>query len=96
MYEEAEKGNINSNNVLNWFEDEQIINEISWILAYDFEITEVNKCIDDVLKIYIKDKAMQKRNDIIKILEQEGLEKEEKEELERNLNAIIIELAKMK
>ena len=51
LYEEFEKGNSNTNYVLNWFEDDEIINEISGILAYDFEITEVNKCIDDILKL---------------------------------------------
>ena len=96
LYEELEKGNINTSNVLNWFEDEQIINEISWTLAYDFEITEVNKCIEDVLKLYVKEKAVQERNEIIKKLEQKDITKEEKEQLEMKLNAIIIELAKMK
>ena len=47
LYEELEKGNSNTSHVLDWFEDEQTISEISWILAYDFEITEVNKCIED-------------------------------------------------
>lgn len=96
LYEEFEKGNSNTNNVLDWFEEEEIINEISWILAYDFEITEVNKCIDDILKLYAKEKVTIERNTIIKRLEQDNLEKEEKEELERRLNTIIIQLAKMK
>ena len=96
MYEEFEKGNINTNYVLDWFEDEEIINEISWILAYDFEITEVGKCIEDILKLYAKEKVILERNEIIKQLEQEGLSKEQKEELETRLNSIIIQLAKMK
>ncbi len=96
LYEEFEKGNINTNYVLDWFEDEEIINEISWILAYDFEITEVGKCIEDILKLYAKEKVILERNEIIKQLEQEGLSKEQKEELETRLNSIIIQLAKMK
>ena len=96
LYEEFEKGNSNTNNVLNWFEDQDIINEISWILAYDFEITEVNKCIEDVLKIYTKEKVVLERNEIIKMLEQQGLTDEQRGELEARLNAIIIEMAKMK
>lgn len=96
LYEEFEKGNINTNNVLDWFEDENIINEITWILAYDFEITEVNKCIDDILKIYEKGKITFERNEILRQLEEEGLTQEQKYELEKRLNDIIIQLVKMK
>lgn len=96
LYEEFEKGNINTNNVLDWFEDENIINEITWILAYDFEITEVNKCIEDILKIYEKEKITLERNEILRQLEEEGLTQEQKYELEKRLNDIIIQLVKIK
>lgn len=96
LYEEFEKGNINTNNVLDWFEDENIINEITWILAYDFEITEVGKCIEDILKIYEKEKITLERNEILRQLEEEGLTQEQKYELEKRLNDIIIQLVKMK
>ena len=96
LYEELEKGNSNTSHVLDWFEDEQTISEISWILAYDFEITEVNKCIEDILKLYSKEKVISQRNEIIKQLERTDLSQEEKNELETRLNSIIIQLAKMK
>ena len=96
LYEELEKGNSNTSHVLDWFEDEQTISEISWILAYDFEITEVNKCIEDILKLYSKEKVISQRNEIIKQLEKTDLSQEEKNELETRLNSIIIQLAKMK
>lgn len=98
LYEEFEKGNsnINTNHILNWFEDEKIINELSWIMAYDFEITEVNKCIDDIINSYIKEKIILERNQIIKQLENKDLSNEESKELESRLNQIIIQLAKMK
>jgi len=96
LYEELEKGNSNTNHILDWFEDEEIINEISWILAYDFEITEVNKCIEDIIKLYSKEKVIQERNEIIKQLESKDLTQEQKSELEIKLNNIIIQLAKMK
>lgn len=96
LYEELEKGNSNTSHVLDWFEDEQTISEISWILAYDFEITEVNKCIEDILKLYSKEKVISQRNEIIKQLEKTDLSQEEKNELETRLNNIIIQLAKMK
>ena len=96
LYEELEKGNSNTNNVLDWFEEQETINEISWILAYDFEITEVNKCIEDILKLYAKEKVITERNEIIKRLESNDLSQEDKNELERRLSNIIIKLAKMK
>ena len=96
LYDELEKGNSNTSNVLDWFEEEKIINEISWILAYDFEITEVEKCIDDILGIYEKEKVIQERNDIINQLDSDGLTKEQIDVLESRLNEIIIQLAKMK
>lgn len=96
LYEELEKGNSNTSHVLDWFEDEQTISEISWILAYDFEIAEVNKCIEDILKLYSKEKVISQRNEIIKQLERIDLSQEEKNELETRLNNIIIQLAKMK
>ncbi len=96
LYEELEKGNSNINNVLDWFEDEETINYISWILAYDFEITEVNKCITDLINIYSKQNLINQRNEIIKALERNDLSKEESEQLGAMLNEIIIKLAKMK
>ena len=96
LYEELEKGNSNINNVLDWFEDEQTINYISWILAYDFEITELNKCITDLINIYAKQNLIDQRNEVIKQLERNDLSKEESEQLEMMLNEIIIKLAKMK
>ena len=96
LYEEFEKGDINTSHILNWFENEEIINEISWIMAYDFEITEVNKCIDDIINLYEKEKVILERNKIIKELEREDLSKEESEALEIRLSQIIIMLAKMK
>ena len=96
LYEELEKGNSNINNVLDWFEDKQIINEISWILAYDFEITEVDKCVKDLINIYAKDELIKQRNEIIKQLDEEGISQDEANELGKMLNEIIIKLAKIK
>ena len=96
MYEEFEKGNSNTNNILGWFEQQEIINEISWILAYDFEITDYNKCIEDIINTYKKEKVLQERNRIIKMLENKELTQEEIRDLEIKLNQIIIQLAKMK
>lgn len=96
LYEELEKGNSSTNNILDWFEDEETINYLSWILAYDFEITEINKSITDLINIYIKENMINQRNEIIKALERNDLEKEESSQLESMLNEIIIKLARMK
>ena len=69
LYEELEKGNSNIVNILDIFKDEEIVNHLSGIMATDFEITEVTKCIDDVISNYEKDKLITKRNEIIKKLE---------------------------
>ena len=97
LYEELEKGNSNINHILNCFQDdERIMNEISWILAYDFEIIEINKCIDDVINTYQRDRLISERNEIIKSLENENLNTEEREILEKGLNEVIMKLAKIK
>lgn len=96
LYEELEKGN-SINNVLDLFEDEEIISFLTWVMAYDFEITEVEKCIEDILNNYEKDKLISMRNEIIQALENtENLTKDEIASLEQSLSEIIINLAKIK
>ena len=96
LYEEIEKGN-SIINVLDLFEEEEIINYLTWIMAYDFEITEVQKCIEDILNNYEKDKLIYMRNEIIQALEDTtNLTKDEVASLEQSLNEIIIQLAKIK
>ena len=69
MYEQLEKGDSNIVNILDIFTDESIVNYLSGIMATDFEITEVTKCIDDIIINYEKEKLITRRNDIIKKLE---------------------------
>lgn len=96
LYEELEKGN-SINNVLDLFQDEEIINYITWVMAYDFEISEVDKCIEGILNNYEKDKLISMRNEIVQALENtDNLTKEEIASLEQSLNEIIIKLAKIK
>lgn len=97
LYEELEKGNINTNHILDWFEEENIVNHITEIMAYDFEITDVEKAVEDLISVYEKEKLVSRRNDIIKQLENgESLETEERKLLENELNSIILKLAKIK
>ena len=96
LYEELEKGN-SINNVLDLFQDEEIVNFLTWVMAYDFEIVEVDKCLDDILNNYEKDKLISMRNEVVQALENtENLTKEEIASLEQSLNEIILKLAKIK
>ena len=91
-YSEGKTGDI-----LSEFEDENIINYLSGIMTEDFGIIDINKCIDDLLTIYNKEKLVNEKNKILKKLENtENMNKEEIKNLEENLNDIIIKLAKIK
>lgn len=88
--------NENVDNVLNWFEDNDTINYISGILAYDFEIVDVEKGIEDIEKAYKKSNLVTRRNEIINKLNDQTISKEEASNLGKELNNIIISLAKIK
>ena len=91
LYEEFKKGN--SNNVLDLFKDEEIINHLTYILAYDFEITDYKKAIEDILSIYKKENMIKEKNNIIERLEDLNITDEERADLEKNLSVLIIELS---
>lgn len=87
----------NCENIMEQFSDENIINYLSGILAYDFEITDVEKAIQDIEKTYIKESKIDRRNVIIHELENNNeLDAGQKENLEKELNNIMIELIKIK
>lgn len=97
LYEECEKGNVNIENAVNWFEDESVINYLSGIMAADFEITDLDKSIEDIVKSYEKEKLVIERNQLLKNIENaKQSPKEEIAELEKKLNDVIIKLAKIK
>ena len=97
LYEQLEKGNSNINAILDELgEDEQ--NHITEILVDDYEIDDIEKAIDDVMQSYQKDKLTERKFEILGLLENKdnNLENEEKVKLGKELNDIIIRLAKMK
>ena len=97
LYEEHRKGNINIENIIDLFEDENIVNYLSGIMSSNFEITDVDKCIDDVILTYKKEILLKKRNDIMnKLNSQNTITKDEVANLEEELNSVIIQLAKIK
>lgn len=78
-------------------EDEEIQSHVSQILVTDYEINSVDKCIEDVVSIYNKERLNNKKLKIIKALENsETLDKAEVAKLEQELSNIIVELAKKK
>ncbi len=94
---EKGKENINAENVIDLFSDEEMVNYISGILAYDFEIDDVDKAIEDIEKIYLKERKIARKNEIISMLDNKNsLQDSEVEKLETELNNVIIELARMK
>ena len=88
--------NENVENILNWFEDNEVINYITGILAYDFELTDIEKGIEDIENVYKKNALVKRRDEIINKLNDSTLAKDEALELGKELNNIIINLAKIK
>ena len=95
IYNEFENGKKEIYDYTILFEDEEIINHITSIMAEDYGITELEKGIEDILKTYKKDKLISKRNKIVKEME-ETTEVNKTKELENELGKVIIELAKIK
>ncbi len=78
-------------------EDPEIQSHVSEILVTDYEINSVNKCIEDLVNTYNKERLTNRKMEIIQLLENSSsLSKENISELEKELNDIIIELAKRK
>ena len=66
-------------------------------MADDFGILDINKCIEDLLNVYNKEKLITYRNSLLKQLENtEGKTPEEVSDLEVKLNEVILKLAKVK
>ena len=96
LYDEYEKGNSNINSILDTIKDEEMLNTITKIMADDYYITDVNKAIIDIIKIYEKEKIVEEKKQIISMLEDSNLSSEQAKELEAELSKIIIKLAKIK
>ncbi len=86
LYEEFEKGNIN--NVLDLFEDEEIINHITYIMSTDFDITDTQKAVDDILNKFNKEKILNRKNEILKKISSGNVTNDELLELENELRTL--------
>ena len=77
-------------------EDEELQRHVSELMVSDYEITSPQKCIDELLLTYNKDRLNNRKLEIIKALENKELSKEEIASLEQELSVIIVELARRK
>jgi len=64
-------------------------------MADDYEIKDVEKAIDDIMQSYEKEKLNNRKFEILEMLEKD-INQEEKKSLEKELNDIIIKLARIK
>ena len=94
MYEEFEKGNSNINSIIDTL-DQEHQNQITMIMAEDYEIEDLEKAIDDIIQAYKRDKLNNRKLEILELLEKTS-NIEEKKELEKELSNIIITLARIK
>ena len=64
-------------------------------MAVDYGIQDMEKAIDDIIQNYERDKLNERKMEIIELLDS-GVEDSQKRELEKELNNIIISLAKIR
>ena len=96
LYYEFEKGNSNINSVLDNLQEEQQLNQITKIMADDYNIQDIDKATVDIINIYEKEKIISRRNQVLEKLEDKELTKDERASLESELSNIIIRLARFK
>ena len=94
LYEEFEKGNSNINGIIDSLDKEEQ-NHISAILIEDYEIKDIEKAIDNIINNFTKEKLNERKLEILNLLDT-VVNDEEKLQLEKELNDIIIEIAKIK
>ena len=95
LYKELEKENYNVMSVLDHFEDEEIQNHLTSIMAEDYGIEDNEKAIEDIFIKYEREKLEKRRDEILKQESQEQ-DAEKKKKLGQELNEIILKLVKIK
>ncbi len=93
LYKEFSNGNFNINSLIDTF-SEELQNQITSIMAYDFGIEDKLKALEDIIKIYERERLNLRKIDILNLLEKS--KQEDKKNLEQELNNIIIKLATLK
>ena len=92
LYEQFEKGNIN--NALDLFEDDEVINHITYIMSSDFDITDTKKAIEDILSKLEKEKIINRKSEILKKLSSANIPKDELLKLEEELKLLSKKMTK--
>ena len=84
--------------IISNIEDSEIQSHVSEILVTDYEINSVDKCIEDLVNTYNKERLANRKMEIVHILDNKSseLSKDEISKLEQELSDIIVELAKKK
>lgn len=93
---EAIDQNKEINNILDSMEDKDLISHFTSLMADDYEISDNDKCIEDIITSYNKERIIERRNEILTKLEDKNNTKEEIASFEKELSEIILQLAKMK
>ena len=97
IYEYLNSGKEISNNILDNMDSQDLIGHFTNIMADDYEITDYEKSVDDIIMTYNKELVIERRNEILQELENnENHTKEEIASYEKELNEIVLMLAKMK
>ncbi|MBR1817841.1 MAG: hypothetical protein IJ772_03225 [Bacilli bacterium] len=89
----------NGNNIYNGLtniEEEEFQSSLGEVLFSEYELNSVEKFTEDIINNYEKNKLNSRKNEILKLLNDKSLKKEEVISLEEELNKIIMELAKVK
>ena len=94
LYEELRKGNSNINGIIdNLNEEEQ--GRITEIMADDYEIDDMEKAIDDIIKSYEKDRLNNRKFELVELIENET-DAIKRNTLGQELNNVIIQISKLK
>lgn len=93
LFEEFEN-DIQEINVLNLFEEEELINKITEILSNDYDLQDEKKSLNDIINIYEKDRLTNRRNEIIEQIATGNVDNIEK--LESELQEILKKLTPKK
>ena len=94
LYKELEKDDANVNKIIDTL-DEQCQNQITMVMATDYEFENSEKAVEDLLAKYKKDRLNDRKKEILKQLEIVQ-DEEEKRKLGKELNDIVISLVKIR
>ena len=92
LYEQFEKGDIN--NVLDLFEEDELINHITYIMSSELDVVDTKKAIDDILNKFKKEKIINRKSEILKKLSSGDISREESIKLEEELKSLSKKITK--